>query len=296
MENKFRGLYTALITPFDAKGNIDWLAYEKIVETQISAGVDGLLFLGTTGESPTITKEETLEIFKFGKEKVRGRCKVIVGTGTNDTAKCIKRAEMAASIGADAHLVVNPYYNKPSQEGLYRHFTTIANATDTPVIVYNIKARTGVNIETQTLLRMAENPKIVGVKEASADIDQMMDVIRKVNPDFSVLVGDDTLALPFMAAGGDGLFSVISNCIPRTMTEFIHKCLNNNFIEARKDFYNLIDLMKLAFIDTNPIPIKEMMTGLGYCQAEYRLPLCRANTEAVRKINSMIDFMQELEK
>lgn len=295
MNNKLKGLYTAVITPFNEDGSIDWASFSSIVENQVSSGVDGILFAGTTGESPTLTNDELFEIFRKGVKMVNKRCKVILGTGTNDTHDCIVRAKVAEEVEADAQLVVNPYYNKPTQEGLYKHFSAIANASNVPVILYNIKARTGVNIETPTLLRLAENPNIVGVKEASGDIGQMMDVIRKVRSDFSVLVGDDALTLPFMAAGGDGLISVISNCVPRTMTTLVHTCLRSEILSARKLFYNLIDIMQLSFSETNPIPVKEVMAALGWCKPVFRLPMCNASMSTMEKISEIVDFIKDLE-
>lgn len=295
MSQKIQGLYTAVITPFNNKGEIDWNSFERIIENQIAAGVDGILFAGTTGESPTISNEETEELFEWGAEIINNKCKLIVGTGTNNTSACIAKSKIAEKIGADAQLVVNPYYNKPTQKGLYEHFTAIANATDVPVVMYNIEGRTGVNIETPTLLRLAEHPNIVAVKEASGSINQMMDVIRRVRPDFSVLVGDDAMTLPFMAAGGDGLFSVISNVIPNSMSALIKTCLEGDIAKARTMFYELLDLMKLSFAETNPIPVKEMMAAVGWCEPVFRLPMCNAEFSTLESIKGQVDFIKRIE-
>lgn len=295
MTKLFQGLYTAIVTPFTEDDKIDWNAFEKIIDIQISSGVDGIVFVGTTGESPTLSYEEHFEILTRSVEMINGRCQVIQGTGSNDTAVSIKTSEIAAKAGADGQLIVSPYYNKPTQEGLYLHFTTVADATDLPVIVYNIKGRTGVNIETPTLMRMAEHENIVGVKEASGDIAQMMDVIRKAPDDFCVLVGDDSYALPFIAAGGDGLISVISNCMPRSMSEMVKTCLSGDFAKARQQFYKLLDVMKISFIETNPIPVKEMMGLLGYCSPSMRLPLTKASKESIKAIKDAVEIIKEIE-
>ena len=230
----FRGTYTAVITPFTASNQIDWVAFEKIVEQQIAAGITGLVFVGTTGESPTLSHNEHREILRWSVSTVHGRCQVIHGTGSNNTRESIELASVAAEAGADGHLVINPYYNKPTQEGLFRHFTAVADATELPVILYNIQGRTATNLATDTLLRLAEHPHIVGVKEASGDMQQIMDVIRRTPDDFSVLSGDDALTYPIMACGGDGLVSVVSNCLPRRTAEMVDGCLSGNWAEARR--------------------------------------------------------------
>ncbi len=295
MGKLFRGTYTAVITPFTHDNKVDWKAFERIVEQQIKGGVEGIVFMGTTGESPTLTMEEHNEVLVRSTEMVRGRCCVIHGTGSNSTETCLEHGKYTAQVAADGQLVVVPYYNKPTQEGLYRHYMTIADATDVPIIVYNVKSRTGTNMETSTLLRLAKHPNIVAVKEASGDIVQMMDVIKSAAPDFTVLVGDDVLTLPFMACGGDGLISVVSNCIPKTMSNFIRECLAGNFGVARKSFYEIYDLMKGVFIESNPIPIKEIMALNGFCQANFRLPLCNASENSMKQIKQMAEFAKSLE-
>jgi len=274
---KFTGTYTAIITPFTADNAIDWAAFEQLVEAQIAGGVEGIVFVGTTGESPTLTHAEHKEIIAWATKTVAGRVQVIVGTGSNSTAESIAFATVAAEAGTDAQLVVNPYYNKPRQEGLYQHFTAIADATDVPVILYNIAGRTGVNIETDTLLRLVSHKNIVGVKEASGDICQMMDVLDRVPDDFAVLVGDDGLILPFIAAGGHGVVSVISNALPRETSDLVRQLLTGDIVGARTAFYALRPLMQACFAETNPIPIKELMAQQGCCQPSLRLPLTRAS-------------------
>ena len=295
MPKLFRGAYTAIITPFTPANKIDWPAFERIIDWQISGGVAGIVFVGTTGESPTLTHDEHREILRRSVEIVDGRCQVIHGTGSNNTRESIDLAMVAAEAGADAHLVINPYYNKPTQEGLFRHFTAVADATDLPVIIYNIKSRTATNLETDTLLRLAEHRNIVGVKEASGDIQQIMDVIRRAPDDFSVLSGDDALTLPLMACGGDGVIAVISNCLPRTTTELVNHCLEGRWDEARAAFYSVVDMMHLTMIETNPIPIKFIMSELGFCTNALRLPLCEPSSKSVEAIRKMIPRIQELE-
>ncbi len=295
MATLFAGTYTALITPFTEANQIDWPALERLIDHQVAAGITGLVFVGTTGESPTLTHQEHREILRRSVELVAGRCQVIHGTGSNNTRESIEFATVAAEAGADGHLVINPYYNKPTQEGLYRHFTAVADAADLPVIVYNIQGRTAVNLETETLLRLAQHRNIVGVKEASGNMAQIMDVIRRTPDNFAVLSGDDALTLPLMACGGDGLVSVISNALPRSTVALVNHCLEGHWDEARDAFYALLDLMQLSMIETNPIPIKYMMHALGYCTKEVRLPLCEPRLATVDAVNRVLDQVRSLE-
>jgi 4-hydroxy-tetrahydrodipicolinate synthase len=295
MEKRFQGTYTAIITPFTEHDTIDWAAFEKLVEHQISGRVEGIVFVGTTGESPTLSHQEHEEILRWSVEKVSGRCKVIHGTGSNNTRESMAFAKVAADSGADAHLVINPYYNRPTPEGLYRHFKAIADVVDLPVIMYNILGRTAVNLDTNTLLKLAEHKNIVGVKEASGNISQMMDVIRRTSSDFSVLVGDDALTLPFMACGGDGLISVVSNCLPRTTSSLVRNCLSGKWHEARSSFYNMLDVMNVTMLESNPIPVKAIMAELGYCHAHIRLPLCEPSDQTMREMQKAVTLIHHLE-
>ena len=295
MPKLFRGTYTAIITPFTLANQVDWSAFEQLIEQQISGGVTGLVFVGTTGESPTLTHDEHREVLRWSVRTVNGRCQVIHGTGSNNTRESIELASVADEAGADAHLVINPYYNKPTQEGLFRHFTAVADATRLPVMIYNIKSRTATNLETDTLLRLAEHRHIVGVKEASGDIQQIMDVIRRTPDDFSVLSGDDALTLPLMACGGDGVISVVSNCLPRATTTFVNHCLEGRWEEARATFYSLLDIMHLTMIETNPIPIKFIMHALGFCTAAVRLPLCEPTAASAKTLRTMVEAIRERE-
>ncbi len=295
MRKLLQGTYTAIITPFTDDNQVDWNAMERIVEMQIAGNVEGILFVGTTGESPTVSYDEHFEILRRSIKMVNGRCKVLHGTGSNSTSETIEFAHIAAEAGADAQLVINPYYNKPTQEGLYRHFMTVADATSVPIIVYNIQSRTGVNLETKTLLRLVKHPNIRAVKEASANVPQMIDVIQQTPDDFSVLIGDDGLTLPFMACGGDGVISVVSNAIPKTMSSFIRMCLAQKFEEARPIFYNMLKVMKIAFIESNPIPIKEILALMGYSKPHLRLPLCNASDASMVEIMKAVSMIQKME-
>lgn len=269
----FKGVYTAMITPFTEDGSVDEAALRRIVNAQIDAGVAGLVPVGTTGESPTVTHAENVRIVGIVIDEARGRVPVIAGTGSNSTAEAIDMTGQAKELGAAASLQVAPYYNKPSQEGFYQHFTTIADQVDLPIVVYNIPGRTGKNIETETLRRMAEHPNIVAVKEASGSIPQMMDVLATLPDSFDVLSGDDNLAFSLTALGGRGVISVASNLIPARVVKMIDQCMRGELEHARKEHFDLLPLFKALFIDTNPIPIKYMMHRAGFCTEQYRLPM-----------------------
>lgn len=296
MSKLFRGTYTAVITPFTLSNEIDWEAFEKIIEQQIASGITGLVFVGTTGESPTLTHDEHREVLRWSVQVVNKRCQVIHGTGSNNTRETIEFAEVAAEAGADGQLVINPYYNRPTQEGLYRHFSAIAHATDLPIIIYNIKGRTAVNLETDTLLRLVDkHSTIMGVKEASGDLAQIMDVIERTPEDFSVLSGDDALTLPIIACGGDGVIAVVSNCSPGGFRNCVQNCLDGNLNAGRQQFYALLPVMRLTMMETNPIPIKAIMHRLGFCSPHVRLPLCEPSPTTQQKIDEMIEFIRRKE-
>ena len=296
MSKLLQGTYTAIITPFTDDNRIDWETFEKIIDQQIEGRVEGLVFVGTTGESPTLTFEEHHEILRRSVLMVNGRCQVIHGTGSNNTQESVVLTKASAEAGADAHLVINPYYNRPTQEGLYRHFTTVVEATDRPVIIYNIQGRTAVNLETSTLLRLAQHPNIRGVKEASGNMAQIIDVIRQVPDDFCVLSGDDALTLPFMACGGDGLISVVSNAMPRATSDFVRLCLNEEWPAARAAFYALLGLMRITMIESNPIPIKVIMHHLGYGTGRVRLPLCEPTKASLPAIQQAVELAKTLNR
>ncbi|MEM9671289.1 MAG: 4-hydroxy-tetrahydrodipicolinate synthase [Cyclobacteriaceae bacterium] len=296
MSKLFRGTYTAVITPFTPSNEIDWEAFEKIIEQQIASGITGLVFVGTTGESPTLTHDEHREILRWSVKVVNKRCQVIHGTGSNNTRETIEFAEVADESGADGQLVINPYYNRPTQEGLYRHFSAIAHATNLPIIIYNIKGRTAVNLETDTLLHLLDKHKtILGVKEASGDLSQIMDVIERTPEDFSVLSGDDSLTLPIIACGGDGVIAVVSNCVPSGFRTCVQNCLDGNLDAGRQQFYALLPLMRLTMIESNPIPIKAIMHRLGFCSPHVRLPLCEPSQATQQRIESVVEVIRQKE-
>ncbi|VDB01285.1 4-hydroxy-tetrahydrodipicolinate synthase [Olavius algarvensis spirochete endosymbiont] len=281
------GVLTALITPFDANGKLDMNALGRIVDFQIEHGVDGLVPVGTTGESPTVSHEENMEIVEHVIRRAANRIPIIAGTGSNSTQEAIKMTKIAKSLGAYASLQVAPYYNKPTQEGLYRHFTTIADSVDLPMIIYNIAGRTAVNIETPTLMRIAKHPNTIGVKEASGDLSQMMDVISSKPRDFTVFAGDDGIALPLTLLGGSGVISVASNIVPRYMCQMIGAARKGNIEKARTMHYELLPLFKGLFLETNPIPVKACLAQIGLIKPVWRLPLCPpsdATTERLRDI------------
>ena len=284
----FQGVYTAMITPFSTDGEIDESALRRLVHAQIEAGVSGLVPMGTTGESPTVTHQENLRVIEIVIDAADGRVPVIAGTGSNSTAEAVDMTRRAKDMGASASLQVSPYYNKPSQEGLYRHFTTIADQVDLPVVVYNIPGRTGKNIETDTLVRMAAHPNIVAVKEASGSIKQMMEVLEAVPESFAVLSGDDNMAFPLVSLGGRGVVSVASNLIPQQMSELIRRALDNDTAHARSLHFELLPLFRALFLDTNPIPIKYMMYRAGYCAEYYRLPMVPLSEEHKTVIDGLM--------
>ncbi len=284
----FKGVYTAMITPFTTDGAVDEKALRRLVNAQIDAGVAGLVPVGTTGESPTVTHKENVQVVGIVVEEARGRVPVIAGTGSNSTAEAIDMTGQARELGAAASLQVAPYYNKPSQEGFYRHFTTIAEQIDLPVVVYNIPGRTGKNIETETLRRMAEHPNIVAVKEASGSIPQMMDVLATMPDDFDVLSGDDNLAFSLTALGGRGVISVASNLIPARMVKMIDLCLRGEIEQSRKEHFELLPLFKAIFLDTNPIPIKYMVHRAGLCEESYRLPMVPLSDQDRKAVDAVL--------
>ena len=287
MSAPFQGSFVALVTPF-RNGKLDEAKVRELVELHASHGTDGIVPCGTTGESPTLSHDEHKRVVEIVIEAARGRLKVVAGTGSNSTAEAIDLTRHAERVGAAGALIVNPYYNKPTQDGLYRHFRAVAEAVAIPILVYNIQSRTAVNVETATLERLVRDVKnVAGVKEASGSLDQMSQVIAACGPDFSVLSGDDNLTLPLLAIGGHGVVSVIANILPRETAEMVHAALEGDWKRARDLHYRLFPLARAAFLETNPIPIKEAMAMAGMLEPEFRLPMCRmsdANRERLRAI------------
>jgi 4-hydroxy-tetrahydrodipicolinate synthase len=272
-----KGVYTALVTPFDEKGDVNYDVLGELLEKQIAAGVAGVIPTGTTGESPTLFNAEHDGVIRYVAEKAAGRIQVWAGTGSNNTQQAIRTTREAQEAGADGALIVTPYYNKPSQAGLQRYFREIAEASDLPIIVYNIKGRTGVNVETETLAQIARMPSVVAVKEASGDIGQMADVIDRIcraeDDPFWVVSGDDALTLPLMSLGGHGVISVVSNLVPERMVALVKAAEAGDFETAREIHYELLPLFKASFIETNPVPIKTAMNLCGLPVGGVRSPL-----------------------
>ncbi|OGL09157.1 MAG: 4-hydroxy-tetrahydrodipicolinate synthase [Candidatus Rokubacteria bacterium RIFCSPLOWO2_02_FULL_72_37] len=287
MSARFQGSFVAMVTPF-RNGDVDEAKLRELVEFHVANGTDGLIPCGTTGESPTLSHDEHKRVVEIVIEAARGRLQVVAGTGSNSTAEAIGLTRHAERSGAAGALVVNPYYNRPTQEGLYRHFRAVAESVSIPIIVYNIQSRTAVNVETPTLERLARDVRnVAGVKEASGSLDQMSQVIAACGPDFSVLSGDDNVTLPLMAIGGHGVISVIANLLPRETAEMVHAALDGDWKRARELHYRLFPMARAAFIETNPIPIKEAMAIAGLLEPEFRLPMCRmsdANRERLRAV------------
>jgi 4-hydroxy-tetrahydrodipicolinate synthase len=287
MSQRFQGSFVAMVTPF-RNGKVDEAKLKELVEFHIANGTDGLVPCGTTGEAPSLSHDEHHKVVELVVEAARGRIKVVPGTGSYSTSDAIEMTKHAERAGAAGALVVNPYYNKPTQEGLYRHFRAVAESVAIPILVYNIQSRTAVNVETATLARLVRDVKnIVGVKEASGSLDQMSQVIAACGPDFSVLSGDDNITLPLLAIGGSGVVSVIANIVPRETADLVHAALEGDWKRARDLHYRLFPLARAAFLETNPIPIKEMMALAGMLEPEFRLPMCRmsdANREKLREI------------
>lgn len=283
---EIKGAFTALITPFNDDGGVDYGTLRKLIEIQVENNV-GLVVLGTTGETPNLNSEEKKTIINIALEISNGKVPVIVGTGTNSTHKTLEETRIAKEMGADAVLIVTPYYNKPTDEGIFQHFKKISDNVDISVIVYNIQSRTGKNISTKLLKRLSELKNIIGVKEASGDIHQIMEVIYTLPKDFIVLSGDDILTFPLIMLGGKGVISVVSNLYPKEISDLVSYSINNNFEKAREIHYKLLPFFKAAFIETNPIPIKYAMSLKGLIKENYRLPLCKMadeNKELIKKV------------
>ena len=285
----FAGVYTALVTPFNADGSIDESALRNLVDAQIDAGIDGIVPMGTTGESPTVTHEENIRVIEIVAEQAAGRTSIIAGTGSNSTAEAVRMTQLAKEVGATATLQVTPYYNKPTQEGLYSHFTTVADSTDLPVVVYNIPGRTARNVENETMLRLATHENIVAVKEASGSMAQVMELIAVRPSGFDLLSGDDNLTLPILALGGEGVVSVASNIAPRLMIRLVTAAREGRLEDARNLHYRLLPLFKGVFLQTNPIPIKYALAAKGMITESYRLPLCALDETDKRKVDAILE-------
>ncbi len=284
----FKGVYTALVTPFHEDGSLDEAALRKLVDLQIAGGVAGLVPMGTTGESPTVDHGEHTEVIRIVIEQTRGRVPVIAGTGSNSTQEAVDLTVRARKLGATASLQVSPYYNKPTQEGLYRHFTKVADEGGLPVIVYNIPGRTGVTVENETMLRLAANRNIVGVKEATGNMPLVLDLMRRKPADFDVLSGDDNITFPLICLGGVGVISVVSNLTPAPVVEMVAAALKGDVANARRLHNRLYPLFKGLFIETNPIPVKAAMAMKGLIKATYRLPMCPLSPQHQKELEGIL--------
>ena len=285
---RFHGAMTALATPFK-NGKVDEKTFVKLVQNQIKAGIDGLVPVGTTGESPTLSHEEHQEVIKIVVEAADKKVPVIAGTGSNSTAEAISLTKFAKKAGADAALLVTPYYNKPTQEGLYRHYEAVAKAVDIPIILYNIPGRSVINMAPETVARLSKIPTIVAIKESTGSMDQASHILSLC--DITVLSGDDSLTLPLLALGAKGVISVASNIVPGTVSELVDSFFAGNFGKAQELHHKLFLLCRALFVETNPIPVKRAMKLLGLCGDEIRLPLCEiapANEKAL--VQALKDF------
>jgi 4-hydroxy-tetrahydrodipicolinate synthase len=284
----FSGTFTALVTPF-RNGEVDVEALEGMVEFQIQHGVSGLVPCGTTGETPAMSEAEDRVVVETVVRITNGRVPVIAGTGSNSTDMAIKYTKMAREVGADGSLQVAPYYNKPTQEGLYRHFAAIAESTDLPLVLYNIPGRTGVTISAETMARLAEIPNIVGVKDSTLSMNMISDVISLCGEEFDVLSGDDPMTLPLIALGGRGVISVASNVAPGAVSDMVKALLGGDWERGRELHYELLPLFRALFVETNPIPVKTAASLLGLCSDEMRLPLVPMEGEKLRLLQETLD-------
>lgn len=285
-----KGSFVAIVTPFK-DGDVDWEGLERLIEFQIEKGTNVIVPCGTTGESPTLSHPEHDQVIEFTVKRVAGRVPVVAGTGSNSTDEAVRLTKHAQDVGADGSLQVAPYYNKPTQEGLYQHYRAIAEKVDIPLIVYNIPSRSVVNIEPETMARMAEIPNIAGTKEASGSMKQITEIVRLCGPDFIVVSGEDYITYPLICVGGHGVISVVANIIPREMSEMCRLALAGEHDEAIRLYYKMLPLCHAMFVETNPSPVKAALEMMGMISEEPRLPmvpLMPANKEKVKK--AMEDF------
>jgi 4-hydroxy-tetrahydrodipicolinate synthase len=287
----FTGCGTALVTPFRRDLSLDEATLRKLIRRQVQAGINFLVPCGTTGENPTLDHAEHLRAVEITIEEAKGKVPVLAGAGGYNTQEVIELAREVEKLGANGILSVTPYYNKPTQEGLYQHFKAIAEAVHIPMVVYSVQGRTGVNVEPATLARLAQIDNILGVKEASGNIMQMANVIQVVPEKFNVLSGDDAITLPLIALGGRGIISVVSNEIPGEMTELVRLCLAGDFAGARKVQRKYLPLMEINFIESNPIPVKAAMGLMGLLDPVFRLPMCPPKAENLARIEKVLESL-----
>ena len=288
----FRGTFTAVVTPF-RDGDVDLGAFEKLIEAQINGGITGLVVVGTTGESPTLTHEEKEKVIERAIKIANGRCKVLAGTGTNSTHDTISATKFAEKAGADGALLVAPYYNKPSQEGLFRHFKAIADATALPIMLYNIPGRCSVDILPDTVVRLSESCRnIVCIKEASGSVERVNELRRRLPDTFTILSGDDSLTLPFMAVGAAGVVSVASHLFPAEVCALVRACHSGDLKTAGKLHHKLLPLFKDLFIEPNPVPVKTALNWRGVMSGEVRLPLCEMSEPNQTRLRKTLEAFE----
>ncbi len=289
----FRGTYTALVTPF-RDGKIDAAAFEKLIEGQIAAGITGIVAIGTTGESPTLSHDEREQVIRLAVEIAGGRCQVLAGTGSYSTSEAVAATVAAEKLGVDGALVVSPYYNKPSQEGLFRHFQAIAQATKLPIMLYNIPGRCGVDVNAATVERLAlDSGNIVAIKEASGSVERVGDLAARMPGEFTILSGDDVLTLPFLAAGAVGVVSVASNLIPAEVCALVEAFRKGDLASAQQWHYRLAQVFKDLFIEPNPVPVKTALAWRGEMTNEVRLPLCEMTSENAARLRKTIEAFEK---
>lgn len=283
----YSGSFVAMITPF-RNGEVDEAGLRKLVDFQIENGTNGLVPCGTTGEAATMSEDEQFRVIEVVVQHTAGRVPVVAGTGTNDTAKTISFTKRAKAVGANGALIVTPYYNKPTQEGLYQHFMAIADATDLPIMLYNVPGRTSVNMLPETVIRLSKHPRIVAVKEASGSIDQSTQIVNEVASDFSVMSGDDSLTLPIMSVGGKGIVSVVANVAPAPVAQMAAAYARGDIARAREIHLGIFDLCRAMFIETNPMMVKTAAGLLGLCSDEVRLPLVPISPASIEKLKAAL--------
>jgi len=286
---KFQGTGTALVTPFKKDGSLDEAALRRLVDFQVKGGVEALIPVGTTGESPSLSHNEYERVFEIVKEQAKGKVKIFGGAGSNSTQNAIEHARLVKKTGLDGALIVGPYYNKPTQEGYFQHYRAIADAVDIPIIVYNVPGRTGGNIEAATTLRMAEEiPNVIAVKEASGNFGQIMEIARNKPKHFALLSGDDAVTLPIVSVGGDGCISVVANETPREFSNMVRACLNGKWSRALELHNELLPLMNANFIESSPIPVKAALAMMGMIEEVYRLPLVHISDKNREKLKTVL--------
>lgn len=290
----FGQVLTAMVTPFDENGEIDFQATKNLINYLIANGTDGLVVSGTTGESPTLTEEEKVKLFKFTVDVVNGRVPVIAGTGSNNTKGSIELTILAEDVGVDGIMLVAPYYNNPSQEGLYQHFKTISEVTSLPIILYNVPGRSVVNISAETVIRLSKIPNIVSIKEASGDLDAMVEIITHTPEDFSLYSGDDGLTIPVLSIGGTGVISVASHVIGNEMQTMIEHFKSGNIQEAAKDHRRLLPIMKALFAAPNPSPVKAALNLKGIPVGGVRLPMIPLNDEQLSSLQQALNIHEKV--